>query len=141
MSEVDTAEDRLRGVGLRITAPRVAALGFLDGHPHATADDVAEFLRGRLGTVATQTVYDVLRVCAEKGLLRRIEPAGSAVRYEARVADNHHHLVCRSCARIVDIDCAVGAAPCLTVDDDHGFVIDEAEVTFWGYCPDCAATR
>ncbi|BDH59517.1 hypothetical protein MTP03_44560 [Tsukamurella sp. PLM1] len=99
---------------------------------------MAEHLRGRLGTVATQTVYDVLRVCSEKGLLRRIEPAGSAVRYEARVADNHHHLVCRTCAKIVDIDCAVGTAPCLTADDDHGFVIDEAEVTFWGYCPDCA---
>ncbi|GAB3130557.1 fur family transcriptional regulator FurA3 [Tsukamurella serpentis] len=139
MTEVATAEERLRGVGLRITAPRVATLGYLDHHPHATADDVAEFLRGRLGTVATQTVYDVLRVCAEKGLLRRIEPAGSAVRYEARVADNHHHLVCRACARIVDIDCAVGAAPCLTADDDHGFVIDEAEVIYWGYCPDCAS--
>ncbi|WP_019201816.1 Fur family transcriptional regulator [Tsukamurella sp. 1534] len=136
---VPTAEERLRGVGLRITAPRVAALGYLDGHPHATADDVAEHLRERLGTVATQTVYDVLRVCSEKGLLRRIEPAGSAVRYEGRVGDNHHHLVCRSCGLIIDVDCIVGAAPCLTPDDDHGFAIDEAEVTFWGYCRDCAA--
>ncbi|WP_415847280.1 Fur family transcriptional regulator, partial [Tsukamurella strandjordii] len=118
-----------------------AALGYLDGHPHATADDVAEHLRAQLGTVATQTVYDVLRVCTEKGLLRRIEPAGSAVRYEGRVGDNHHHLVCRNCGRIIDVDCVVGAAPCLTPDDDHGFVIDEAEVTFWGYCGDCAASR
>jgi Fe2+ or Zn2+ uptake regulation protein len=137
MSDAPTTEDRLRSVGLRITAPRVAALGFLDGHPHATADDVAEHLRVQLGTVATQTVYDVLRICSEKGLLRRIEPAGSAVRYEARVGDNHHHLVCRNCGLIIDVDCVVGAAPCLTPDDDHGFAIDEAEVTFWGLCADC----
>lgn len=137
MSDAPTTEDRLRSVGLRITAPRVAALGFLDGHPHATADDVAEHLRVQLGTVATQTVYDVLRICSEKGLLRRIEPAGSAVRYEARVGDNHHHLVCRNCGLIIDVDCVVGAAPCLTPDDDHGFAIVEAEVTFWGLCADC----
>lgn len=137
MADGPSAEDRLRSVGLRITAPRVAALGYLDDHPHATADDVAEHLRAQLGTVATQTVYDVLRVCSDRGLLRRIEPAGSAVRYEGRVGDNHHHLVCRSCGRIVDVDCIVGAAPCLTPDDDHGFVIDEAEVTFWGQCADC----
>ncbi|ADG80536.1 Ferric uptake regulator, Fur family OS=Tsukamurella paurometabola (strain ATCC 8368 / DSM /CCUG 35730 / CIP 100753 / JCM 10117 / KCTC 9821 / NBRC 16120/ NCIMB 702349 / NCTC 13040) OX=521096 GN=Tpau_3965 PE=3 SV=1 [Tsukamurella paurometabola] len=137
MADGPSAEDRLRSVGLRITAPRVAALGYLDDHPHATADDVAEHLRAQLGTVATQTVYDVLRVCSDRGLLRRIEPAGSAVRYEGRVGDNHHHLVCRSCGRIVDVDCIVGAAPCLTPDDDHGFAIDEAEVTFWGQCADC----
>ncbi|MDF0528941.1 Fur family transcriptional regulator [Tsukamurella sp. 8F] len=130
-------EDRLRAVGLRITSPRVAALEYLDDHPHATADDVAAALRGRLGTVATQTVYDVLRATSDRGLLRRIEPAGSPVRYEVRVGDNHHHLVCRSCARIVDVDCIVGHAPCLTPDDDHGFTLDEAEVTFWGLCPDC----
>ncbi len=134
-------EERLRAVGLRITSPRVAALYFLDEHPHATADDVAEGLRAQLGAVATQTVYDVLRACTERGLLRRIEPAGSAVRYEARVGDNHHHLVCRNCAVVVDVDCVVGAPPCLTPDDDHGFAVDEAEVTFWGLCPECQAVQ
>lgn len=133
------SEERLRAVGLRVTAPRLSTLSYLDGHPHSTADDVVAYLRAKLGTVATQTVYDVLRVCSERGLLRRIEPAGSAARYEVRVGDNHHHLVCRTCARIVDVDCAVGAAPCLSANNDHGFRIDEAEVTFWGYCPKCAA--
>ncbi len=132
-------EERLRGVGLRVTAPRVAALSYLGEHPHVTADEVAVALRAELGNVSTQTVYDVLRACTREGLLRRIEPAGSAVRYEARTGDNHHHLVCRRCARIVDVDCVVGAAPCLTPDDDHAFVIDEAEVTFWGLCPDCVS--
>ena len=136
-----TAEEQgalLRQAGLRVTSPRLAVLDVVAGRPHIAAEDVASLVRERLGAVSTQTVYDVLRSCTESGLLRSIEPAGSAVRYETRTADNHHHLVCRTCGEIVDIDCAVGAAPCLTADDDHGFVIDEAEVTFWGYCPDCA---
>lgn len=131
------ARRQLRDVGLRVTAPRVAALDVLERHPHSTADFVAAEVRSRLGGVSTQTVYDVLRVCTERGLLRRIEPAGSPVRYENRIGDNHHHLVCRVCGEIRDIDCAVGQAPCLAPDTDHGFVIDEAEVTFWGVCSDC----
>ncbi|MGW0037449.1 Fur family transcriptional regulator [Gordonia sp. NPDC003376] len=128
---------QLRAAGLRVTAPRLAVLEVLQEHPHATADIVATGVRRRLGGVSTQTVYDVLHACAEHGLLRRIEPAGSPVRYEARTDDNHHHLVCRSCGQIVDIDCVVGQAPCLDPDDDHGYLVDEAEVTFWGLCPDC----
>lgn len=120
-----------------MTAPRVAVLEILDAHPHSTADFVATGVRAQLGGVSTQTVYDVLRVCAERGLLRKIEPAGSAVRYETRTADNHHHLVCRTCGAIVDVDCVVGSAPCLTPDSDHGYRVDEAEVTFWGQCPAC----
>ena len=130
---------QLRDAGLRVTAPRLAVLDLLDGYPHSTADFVAAGVRERLGGVSTQTVYDVLRVCAERGLLRRIEPAGSAVRYERRTGDNHHHLVCRSCGEVHDIDCVVGVAPCLQPDADHGFMIDEAEVTFWGLCPQCRA--
>ncbi|NDK89587.1 transcriptional repressor [Gordonia desulfuricans] len=128
---------QLRAAGLRVTAPRLAVLEVLQEHPHATADIVATGVRERLGAVSTQTIYDVLHACAEHGLLRRIEPAGSAVRYEARTDDNHHHLVCRACGQIVDIDCVVGRAPCLDPDDDHGYLVDEAEVTFWGLCPDC----
>lgn len=127
----------LRSAGLRITAPRIAALEALESMPHATADQVAGAVRARLGGVSTQTVYDTLRVCADRGLLRRIEPAGSPVRYESRTADNHHHLVCRGCGTVRDVDCVVGQAPCLTPDRDHGFVIDEAEVTFWGLCENC----
>lgn len=128
---------QLRAVGLRVTAPRLAALEVLESHPHSTADFVAARVREQLGGVSTQTVYDVLRVCSERGLLRRIEPAGSSVRYESRTGDNHHHLVCRACGTIRDIDCATGEAPCLTPNADHGFVIDEAEVTFWGLCSQC----
>ncbi len=124
---------------MRVTAPRLAVLEILDTHPHSTADFVAAGVREQLGAVSTQTVYDVLRACADRGLLRRIEPAGSPVRYETRTADNHHHLICRSCGEIHDIDCVVGAAPCLVPDRDHGYVIDEAEVTFWGLCPACRA--
>jgi Fur family ferric uptake transcriptional regulator len=131
------ARDQLRAVGLRVTAPRLAALDVLGHHPHSTADFVAARVREQLGGVSTQTVYDVLRVCSERGLLRRIEPAGSSVRYENRTGDNHHHLVCRSCGAIHDVDCAVGEAPCLEPSDKHGFAIDEAEVTYWGLCPDC----
>ncbi|WP_076478702.1 Fur family transcriptional regulator [Williamsia sterculiae] len=139
---IDSAlREQLRTVGLRVTAPRLAALEVLAESPHSTADFVASRVREQLGGVSTQAVYDTLRVCAEKGLLRRIEPAGSAVRYETRTGDNHHHLVCRDCGDIRDIDCVVGGAPCLTPDDDHGFVVDEAEVTFWGRCPRCVATH
>ena len=130
---------QLRDAGMRVTAPRLAVLEVLAAHPHSTADFVARGVREQLGGVSKQTVYDVLRSCTESGLLRSIEPAGSAVRYETRTADNHHHLVCRTCGEIVDIDCVVGQAPCLVPDDDHGYAIDEAEVTFWGQCPRCRA--
>jgi Fur family transcriptional regulator, stress-responsive regulator len=108
-------------------------------HPHATADSVAETVRREIGSISAQAVYDALAILTEKGLLRRIQPAGSPARYEDRVADNHHHLICRSCERMVDIDCAVGEAPCLDAGDDLGFEIDEAEVVYWGRCPECVA--
>ncbi|QLY31309.1 Fur family transcriptional regulator [Nocardia huaxiensis] len=135
------ARERLRAVGLRVTAPRVAVLDAVANAPHSDADGVAVKVRETLGSVSTQAVYDVLRACVGAGLLRRIEPAGSPALYEARTGDNHHHLVCRNCGMVVDIDCAVGAAPCLEPDQSHGFVIDEAEVVFWGLCPDCAVAR
>ncbi|MEV0677240.1 Fur family transcriptional regulator [Actinosynnema sp. NPDC050436] len=127
----------LKDAGLRITAPRLAVLGWLADHPHATADQVADGVRARLGTVSTQAVYDVLNACARTGLLRRIEPAGHPARYETRIGDNHHHLVCRSCGRTEDVDCVHGAAPCLEPSHASGFAVDEAEVLFWGLCPDC----
>lgn len=129
----------LRTAGLRVTAPRLAVLAVVAGAPHIAAEDVARHVRERLGAVSTQTVYDALRVCTTSGLMRRIEPAGSPARYERRTGDNHHHLVCRHCGRIEDVDCAVGSAPCLTARDDHGFVVDEAEVVYWGSCPECRA--
>jgi Fur family ferric uptake transcriptional regulator len=127
----------VRGAGLRVTAPRVAVLGEVSEHTHVTADQVAQAVRDQLGTISTQAVYDVLGALTRAGLVRRIEPAGSAARYEARVGDNHHHVVCRSCGAITDVDCVVGAAPCLSPATADGFVIDEAEVTFWGLCPNC----
>ncbi|UYP19315.1 transcriptional repressor [Rhodococcus sp. Z13] len=130
-------KELLRSVGLRVTAPRVAVLRTVAEHPHSDADRIAAHVRDELGSVSTQAVYDVLKACVGSGLLRRIEPAGSPARYETRIGDNHHHLVCRNCGEVVDIDCVVGAAPCLTPSEDHGFVIDEAEVTFWGLCPAC----
>lgn len=129
--------ERLRAVGLRVTAPRVATLDWLAGHPHSTADQVAEGVRERLGSVSTQAIYDVLHACAQTGLLRRIEPAGHPARFETRVADHHHHLVCRTCGRTEDVDCALGATPCLDASPSDGFVVDEAEVVFWGLCPGC----
>ncbi|AHH15132.1 putative ferric-uptake regulator FurA [Nocardia nova SH22a] len=129
--------ERLRSVGLRITKPRVAVLDAVVAQPHSDADRVAAAVRAQLGTVSTQAVYDVLRACVDAGLLRRIEPAGSAALYEARIADNHHHLVCRKCGTVADVDCAVGRAPCLDPSDAHGFTVDEAEIVFWGLCPDC----
>lgn len=131
------AAARLRERGLRVTAPRVAVLEVLAGHPHATADTVAGLVRARLGTVSMQAVYDVLGACDEVGLVRRIEPAGSPARFETRTGDNHHHLVCRRCGRTADVDCVVGARPCLTPGHDAGFRLEEAEVVFWGLCPDC----
>jgi Fur family ferric uptake transcriptional regulator len=107
-------------------------------HPHSDTDSLISLVRGEIGDVSTQAVYDVLRALTDARLLRRIEPAGSVARYESRVGDNHHHVVCRSCGAIADVDCAVGDTPCLTADDDHGYLIDEAEVTYWGVCPDCS---
>jgi Fur family ferric uptake transcriptional regulator len=133
-------EQQLRGAALRVTKPRRAVLSAVAGHPHVGTDEVLRLVREELPGVSHQAVYDVLRALTHVGLVRRIEPAGSVARYEARTGDNHHHLVCRGCARIVDVDCAVGAAPCLTASDDHGFTVDEAEVVFWGLCPDCAAS-
>ena len=130
----------LRNTGLRVTAPRVAVLAEMTDGKHVTADQVALSARGRLGTISTQAVYDVLGALTRAGLLRRIEPAGSPARYETRVGDNHHHVVCRSCGAIADVDCVVGEPPCLTPASAGGFVIDEAEVTFWGLCPSCQTT-
>ncbi len=134
-----TSIDRLRSAGLRVTAPRLAVLDALDDHPHGDVDDIARVVRTRLGTVSIQAVYDILRALTTAGLARRIEPAGGPARYEARVGDNHHHVVCRICGITADIDCAIGAAPCLEPSTDEGFLIDEAEVTFWGSCPSCRA--
>lgn len=131
------AQTQLRAAGLRVTAPRIAVLNAVAATPHADADRVAATVREALGSVSTQAVYDVLRACVRAGILRRIEPAGSAARYETRTGDNHHHLVCRGCGTVVDLDCVVGSAPCLEPADDHGFAIDEAEVVFWGLCPTC----
>ena len=129
--------DALRAAGLQVTAQRLAAYRAVRAAPHATADAVAAAVRAAIGTVSRQAVYDALNAMVERGLVRRIQPAGSAARYEGRVADNHHHLVCRACDAVVDIACATGAAPCLTAEHDHGYLIDEAEVIYWGLCPDC----
>ncbi|WP_063018874.1 Fur family transcriptional regulator [Nocardia niwae] len=132
-----TPREWLRTAGLRVTAPRLAVLDAVAARPHSDADTVAATVRETLGSVSTQAVYDVLHACVRAGILRRIEPAGSSARYETRIGDNHHHLVCRSCGAVADVDCAVGEAPCLAPSDAHGFVIDEAEVVFWGVCPSC----
>jgi Fur family ferric uptake transcriptional regulator len=135
------AERLLREASLRVTRPRVAVLTAVYSHPHADTDVLAGVVRDGIGEVSTQAVYDVLRALTTAGLVRRIEPSGSAARYESRVADNHHHVVCRSCGSVADVDCAVGDTPCLTASDDHGYVIDEAEVVYWGYCPACTTAR
>jgi Fur family ferric uptake transcriptional regulator len=135
------AEERLRARGLRVTRPRLAVLEILGEGGHLEVDEIATRVRGRLDSVSTQAVYDVLGALARAGLARRIEPAGSPARYEARSGDNHHHIVCRGCGRIADVDCAVGRAPCLDPSNDEGFELDEAEVTFWGLCPACQALR
>ena len=129
----------LRQHGVQVTAQRLAVLRAVSARPHSTADDLDTVVRAELGGISRQTVYDVLGALTEKGLLRRIQPAGSPARYEDRVGDNHHHLICRSCGRMVDVDCAVGYTPCLTAADELGYEIDEAEVIYWGRCPVCAA--
>jgi Fe2+ or Zn2+ uptake regulation protein len=140
-TNVTDPRTQLRAAGLRVTAPRVAVLNAVAARPHSDADRVAATVREALGSVSTQAVYDGLRTCVRAGILRRIEPAGSAALYETRAGDNHHHLVCRSCGTVVDIDCVVGSAPCLEPEDANGFVIDEAEVVFWGRCPTCRASE
>lgn len=132
-------EEMLRGADLRVTRPRIAVLTALHDHPHADTGSIVEATRRDLGKVSVQAVYDVLRALTENGLVRRIEPPRSVARYETRVGDNHHHAVCRSCGAIADVACAVGAAPCLEAAETHGFEIDEAEVVYWGRCPDCLA--
>ncbi|MGH3870939.1 MAG: Fur family transcriptional regulator [Pseudonocardiaceae bacterium] len=139
MPTTSDLERRLRGVALRVTRPRVAVLSAVHDHPHADTDSIIGVVRADLGEVSHQAVYDVLRVLTGAGLVRRIQPTGSVARYEARVGDNHHHVVCRSCGAIADVDCAVGYTPCLTAADDSGYKIDEAEVIYWGRCPDCVA--
>ncbi|MCE0767961.1 transcriptional repressor [Pseudonocardia kujensis] len=133
-------EHLLRGVALRVTRPRVAVLAAVHDNPHADTDTILAAARGAHVQVSHQAVYDVLRVLAAAGLVRRIQPAGLVSRYEARVGDDHHHVVCRSCGAIADVDCAVGATPCLTAAEDRGFAIEEAEVIYWGLCPVCGTT-
>ncbi|HVK25505.1 MAG TPA: Fur family transcriptional regulator [Actinokineospora sp.] len=140
MSTQTDYERMLRGVSLRVTRPRVSVLTAVHDHPHADTDSIIGIVRADLGEVSHQAVYDVLRALTTAGLLRRIQPLGSVARYESRVGDNHHHVVCRSCGSIADVDCAVGSSPCLDASDDHGFAIDEAEVIYWGLCPDCSTT-
>jgi len=129
--------DLLRQRGIQVTAQRLAVLRAVSSEPHTTADAVAEAVRGEIGAISLQSVYDALGVLVTEGLIRRIQPAGSPARFEDRVGDNHHHLICRVCGRVVDVDCAIGKAPCLTAHDDNGYQIDEAEVAYWGRCPDC----
>src|SRR4029453_7359713 len=131
---------QLRTRGLRVTRPRLAVLEVLAGGGHLEVDEIAQQVRNRLDSVSTQAVYDVLGALSRAGLARRIEPAGSPARFEARAGDNHHHVVCRSCGEIADIDCAVGETPCLPASDDRGYAIDEAEVVYWGICPACNGT-
>jgi Fur family ferric uptake transcriptional regulator len=131
----------LRENGLQVTAQRLAVLRAVSGRPHCTADDVADDVRGEIGAISRQAVYDALGMLAEKGLIRRIQPARSPALYEDRVGDNHHHVICRTCGKTVDVDCAVGDTPCLTAADDSGYQIDEAEVIFWGTCRECLAAK
>lgn len=131
--------DLLRQRGIQVTAQRLAVLRAVSGEPHITADAVAEAARAEIGAISLQSVYDALGVLVTEGLIRRIQPAGSPARFEDRVGDNHHHLICRICGRVVDVDCAVGSAPCLTAGDDQGYEIDEADVAYWGRCPDCVS--
>jgi len=131
--------DLLRRHGVRITAQRLAVLAAVSRRPHGTVEEVAETVRAEIGVISRQAVYDALAILADKGLIRRIQPAGSPARFEGRAGDNHHHLICRACGRMVDVDCAVGVAPCLTPADDSGYEVDEAEVIYWGRCPTCLA--
>jgi Fe2+ or Zn2+ uptake regulation protein len=127
----------LKSRSIPVTAQRLAVIKAVSGRPHCTADDIAEAVRDEIGTISRQAVYNVLGVLSENGIIRRIQPAGSPARYEDRVGDNHHHLVCRTCGKMADVDCAVGYTPCLTAAEDSGFKIDEAEVIYWGLCPEC----
>jgi Fur family ferric uptake transcriptional regulator len=138
---IDDPTTELHRVGMYVTAPRLALLRAMDSHPHATADELVQAVRGEIGAVSRQSVYDTLNAFTDLGLLRRIQPMGSPARYESRTGDNHHHLLCRSCGRVEDVDCAVGERPCLTAADSLGFVIDEAEVIYWGHCPECASVQ
>jgi Fur family ferric uptake transcriptional regulator len=136
-----TTAEELRGAGLRVTAARVALLETVRDGDHLGVEAIASGVRGRVGHISLQAVYEALHALTAAGLVRRIEPAGHPARYEGRVGDNHHHIVCRSCGAVADVDCAVGDAPCLTASDDRGFAIDEAEVVYWGLCPDCSTGR
>ena len=136
----EAPETVLRRHGLHVTAQRLAVLRSVSAQPHSTADEIHAAVRAEIGAVSRQAVYDSLAALTDRGLFRRIQPAGSSARYENRVGDNHHHLVCRACGRMVDVDCAVGEVPCLTAADAAGYEVDEAEVVYWGRCPACAAT-
>ena len=140
-SRAPTPAEELRGAGLRVTAARVALLETVREGDHLGVEAIASGVRDRIGHVSLQAVYEALHALTAAGLVRRIEPAGSPALFERRVGDNHHHLVCRSCGAVADVDCAVGEAPCLTASDDQGFSIDEAQVIYWGLCPDCSTTR
>jgi Fur family transcriptional regulator, stress-responsive regulator len=139
-TSIPPPEQVLRERGLRVTKQRVAVIDALSGAPHSGAEGVLTRVRAEVGQISTQAVYDVLNTLTNHGIVRRIQPAGSAARYELRVGDNHHHAVCRSCGVVADVDCAVGVRPCLHASDTHGFVIDEAEVTYWGLCPACSTS-
>jgi Fur family ferric uptake transcriptional regulator len=139
--QTPTSAEVLRGAGLRVTAARVALLETLRDGDHLGVEVITSGVRERVGHVSLQAVYEALHALTAAGLVRRLEPAGSPALFERRVGDNHHHLVCRSCGAVTDVDCAVGEAPCLTASDDHGFSIDEAEVIYWGLCPDCSTAR
>ena len=137
MTSASDYAERLRAADLRVTRPRVAVLEAVHGNPHSDTETIFTTVRTALPDVSRQAVYDVLAALTEAGLIRRIQPSGTVARYEARVGDNHHHVVCRGCGVIADVDCAVNFTPCLTPSDDNGFVLDEAEVIYWGYCPHC----
>lgn len=141
MPTTEDLERQLRQASLRVTRPRLAVLDAVHAHPHADTESLLTAVREHLGSVSHQAVYDVLAALTAAGLVRRIAPSGSPARYESRVADNHHHVVCRSCRVIADVDCATGDTPCLTASEDHGFAIDEAEVVYWGLCPACSPAR
>jgi Fur family transcriptional regulator, stress-responsive regulator len=140
-SQPPTSADELRRVGLRVTAARMALLESVRDGDHLGIEAITSKVRDRIGHISLQAVYEALHALTAAGLIRRLEPAGGPPRFEGRVGDNHHHIICRSCGVVADVDCAVGEAPCLTASDDHGFSIDEAEVVYWGLCPDCSTTR
>ncbi|WP_240615973.1 Fur family transcriptional regulator [Nakamurella deserti] len=139
MPPIRRTDDLLRSAGLRVTRPRRAVLDAVQSRPHSDTDGIITAVKDHFPDVSRQAVYNSLHALTDAGLLRRIQPSGSVARYEARIGDNHHHLVCRTCGVIVDVDCAVGEAPCLTASHDHGFAVDEAEVIYWGHCPACSA--